>query len=212
MQISNAIKSFLFGSPGNYSLGFIDIEFKNSDTYYSFSRHGNFIISGLGSAMQTLIRSRTFKILTFSYTQLFVHEFGHAIAHKITNRNGRCTISVYSNQGQGNSHFYDPTAHKVARTFVGLGGPLLSIIFSISKIAVVNMFSASLPTVVVAGVTIGSVIWITGELIYASTPFFGGQVGDFADIANQGSGYLMTATAILLSTTILGLKLAYKIG
>jgi hypothetical protein len=214
MQIYNATKSFLIGSSGTYTMGSIKIVFENTlEEHFPMVRFKNIFLDRVGLTLQTIPRSRTYRVLNMIYPHIVLHELGHLIGHKIFNRNAHCKITIKSSLDgiYGNFESAVKNKNKIAKTVERISGPLLDIIFSISTIALVKMFSASLPTIVLIGVVTYPALHITKEISSALLPFNTFK-SCISGVSKLGTRYLIAANAVLVATTVLGLKLAYNVG
>ena len=201
------IKSLLFGSEGSFHVCGFKVEFLKSQTsYYSFdTHHKNPVLSLLSKGAETCLNSRAFRILTLGYVHTFVHEMGHALAHKILTGDG-AKIVIQTDTCKGVTSFRGcKRISKVAETIIGLSGALSDVVFSVCQIAAAWAMSCYITVPAAIAITIGAAVWIAGEFFYAGYSALQHDHGDFGKIAKNGPLHLTLALTPLVATVALGI-------
>lgn len=192
------VSSLLWGSEGSYQVLNVPVSFEEIDRSLIVT-NSNLFVNSVGQCLN----SQVFRFMTLSYTQIFVHEMGHAITSKILVDN-EPEVTVATNLfGGGTSYKVSGNSWRFSAT--NLAEPLASMIFSCCKLAaavLVNKY-VSRPAAYLLGT--GAVIWMFGEFVYAFTSVARNDGGDFAHIANDGMSHLVVSMAILISTCALGI-------
>lgn len=193
------IQSLFLGHPGTYDILGINVTFKNTKAAsISFSDN---LIGNLG---ENILKSRAFHILTFGYLHTFVHEMGHALAHKVFGGSSKIEISVSYLSGS-TSNISGKQLSRVQSSVCSLCGPLADVIFSVSLIFAAFALSTYITLPVASMIAIGASIWIFGEAFYAVDSLLQNNHGDFGMIARNGLDHLMSATAVMVGVIVLGI-------
>jgi hypothetical protein len=197
--------SLFLGSEGRYQLGGIDICFQKSESppYDFYESDDPCAMKCVGYLAKSCLKNRLFKIATFGYLHILVHELGHALAYKICSGKSS-TITVHSNFGMGETdyhhhHFKDQLLSPAAETFLDMAGPLADLIFSVALIFgafLLQNYITPYATYFIAG---GAGFWILGEFYYALNSALKADGGDFGKIRERSSLHLFIATAIMVA-------------
>lgn len=189
------IGSLLYGQKGKYNLGF-EIEFRESDK--SPFSNKNFILCSLNS----VLCFQPFRIATLSYLHILVHEMGHAITARRLN-GGHISIEVFTDKFGGRTcHGF--IGSDLKSSAIALGGPLASMVFSSIQLAASVLMVKYVFRPVGYFIGVGAVIWMIGELLYATLSGVFKEGGDFRDIALKGLHHLLISSALLVSTCAVG--------
>jgi hypothetical protein len=202
------IKSILFGCEGSYNIFGTSVKYKSDN--YNYSLKGAGFISQLASEC---INNNAFRLLTQSYVQVLVHEMSHVLAGKIfTGKNSN--IVLYTNTCSAITslprEFNELADWK--KSVIDIAGPMGSIAFSSCKLMAATALKPHLswPASLVIGS--GAIMWISGELLYASVSASKKDHGDFGCIAQKGNTHLALSTTAILSEVALGIFLAIKLA
>ncbi len=210
---SRFLSSLLFGTTGSYQLLGIEINFeKINNPPFRFSQICNqSLISQIfsrtvGFFADNCLRSAPFRVLSLGYLHVLSHEMGHAMAFKAFT-GGTPKITIFTDFGGGttvsNSSFSRLGLSKWS--IVSASGPLTHMFFSNCILAASLALRASNP-LIASILGIGSAIWMTGELLYATR-----ERGDFGSIAQNSHFHLALATIALVGECALGVFTAYKL-
>lgn len=181
------------------------------------------MIQAIGRIASTILGSSVLRFLTQGNLHTLVHEMGHALAGKWLDPQGRfSSIRIFTNSGTGETNlpnrgfrvennviiFDTPLWHQ---DLILLAGPLADMLFSASKLilAVALKSYISLPIAAIFGA--GALLYMSGELLYATYSVINQDGGDFGSIARSGALPLCVATAALVGTCALGIFCAVKL-
>lgn len=205
------IKSVMFGSEGSYSFFGIQTTFeKSTPADFSNDFRGASLIS---YAANVCINSQVFRYTTQGYLHVFVHEMGHALSYKLlTGKNS--IIRIFQKTCTGTTQHSIPLYRfpKWKVTIIGVTGPIGNIAFSTCKLLAAIAFKNFLTLPIAVTLGVGSVIWISGELLYAFTSAINKDSGDFHQISYMGKPYLALASAALISQAALSIFVAIKLA
>lgn len=206
MNSMSICNSLFLGYEGIYNFGNYKIQFrKKSCASYRIS--GNWF----NDTLSDFLNSYTFRVLTFSYLHVFVHEMGHVLAIKIlTGYPSTIIIDTHTVAGKNNSV---GLCHLTPRknSIVAISGPLVSVIFSMTKIYAALAWRSFITTPLAIGIVSTGGIWVFGELFYMVHSILN-QDGDFADIARQGPAHLRISIVTMVGVVALGmLKIAISL-
>lgn len=210
----NFLNSIIFGKDGQYTIFGINVAFQKPDTDIPYHKpsDSDLLPSFLNSIQHIpldFLNSRTFQVLTQGYCHVFFHEMGHCIASKFF-ANNQNKIDIFTNILGGYSKGL------AQNSIVYLAGPMAGMTFSACKLLTVLALKTYLSTPIVLLLGTGSLLWMTGELLYAATSACGvnfGPIdltGDFGKIAENSSLHLALATAALVGEYALAIFVAYN--
>lgn len=194
------IFSLLNGNQGNYNILGAKVTF-GPFAYGTMPSGGGM----LRSLMFGCLSSHFFRVISNSYTHVFMHEMGHAVATKLlTNQNPKVTI--FNDCFGGITHDCSSSGWKDVA--IDAAGPLGSMVFSSCKLAIAVLLYKQMSKPV--GYLLGAqaAISMFGELLYAASYSKG---GDFGNIADYGLSPLLISLATLVSTCALGVLGSIKL-
>jgi hypothetical protein len=207
-------KSIFLGSHGNYNIGGFDVEFTNGAAY-SFA--GNSCVTrAIGKIAEAILSNSVIRCLTLGNLHTLVHEMGHAVVSKWLDSAGRYSqIRIFTNSGTGETAlpnrglrvvdnliiFDTPSWHQ---DLVLLAGPMADMLFSVSKLVLAVALKSYISLPVATILAAGSLLYMSGELLYATYSVINQDAGDFGSIARSGAVPLFIATAALVGTFALG--------
>lgn len=206
------LKSVLLGDEGSYNIFGIQAKFKNElpSHYLPVSLEGAGLISKMAFKC---LNSNVFRWITQGYTHVFTHEMSHALACKLlTNQNS--TVHVIKSICEGGILYPTELAYASdwKKTIVDVAGPLGDIAFSSCKLVAATALKNYLSWPIALALGSGSVIWISGELLYAYISASNRDAGDFGKIAHRGNTHLALASTALVSQAALGIFAAIKLA
>lgn len=202
----NFLSSICFGKLGNYRFLGIDVEFtSNAKVSFSFDGHiGLSPIRLLGYCATTCLNNKAFRLLSFGYLHTFVHEMGHALAHKILGSQSvyiKVDVSSCCGCTGGNS-----ANGSKFREFIGvIAGPVTDMAFSSIQLVAAAALRSYVGAPVAGFVAGGAIMWMTGELFYAFYSTVNQDNGDFGRISRMGILPFAAATAALVGTFAFGI-------
>lgn len=203
------LKSIVFGSEGSYTIFGTNIHFER-ELPSQLTPPGRPIF--IPEIAINCFQSRLFQCLSQRYIHLVAHELTHALAFKIfTGKNSN--IFIFTNRSCAFTR--PPTEANSLENWkitVSLAaGPMGNIAFSYFKLIGATALKKHLPWPIFMVLAGSAVIWITGELIYASVSALAKDHGDFGQIRLQGPLHLTLATITMVSELALGIILAVKL-
>lgn len=184
----------------------INITDKIPFEYSYYNPDENCLMCTAGGAADCLLRSKIFSLLTLGHLHTFVHELGHAIAHRVLT-GGEATINLSTSSCLGSTTYHQGTRPltPIGATWIDLSGPLADIIFSV--VLIIGIFAITHYVPMSQGLSLGlrigigapAAFWIIGEFLYASVSACRGDNGDFGKIFSRGWSHLLISIAILVS-------------
>lgn len=152
------ISSLFLGSPGQYSIGDLDIEFKERCAW------GNVFGSNwFSNTVDLCLGNRLFCILTLGYFHVFFHEMGHVLAAKVQGYPSSLYVYLDTCRGEVINSAHD--------RFTTLAGPAAGMLLEVAKLvaAVALILFFPPPIGIPLGIALGSgaVIWLFGETMYS---------------------------------------------
>jgi hypothetical protein len=203
------LASLLTGKPGSYKVFGFRVKFEKKTTFDTSMNYGRIFF--VGHVARFCMQSRVFRYITLSYLHVFVHEMGHALAHKILT--GKfTTITVFQDTctGMNESNSNRPLP-KWKNSIIFAAGPVVSVAFSSLKLIAATALVSQVSPPVACVVGAGAVVWMTGELLYAAISSLEGK-GDFGAIARISDAHFCLATLTLITECALGIFFAIKLA
>jgi hypothetical protein len=197
------IKSITCGTPGNYNVFGIPVDFKNELSPLS-------PLNGLGKItkfMNFLTNNRIFQLSTLGYVRVFLHEMSHAMMSKLLTY-ALPEVTIYIPNCNGITVFYGARSRMAWKNnLVSAAGSMTNIAFSICNIFAINRLKEFLPWPASLVLKAGNAIWITGELLYALASVLQKDHGDFGKIFKSNPFHFAIASTALIAESVLGLCL-----
>ena|SRR3990167_4048207 len=185
--------SVFLGMEGTYHINGIKIEFKENNTPVKRV----FGESWFGYSVSCLLNNSAFKILSFTYLHLFVHEMGHSLAGQMM---GRCKPEICIDTLSGTGCAYVGGNSSI----IDLAGPLAGITLEVAKLVGAVSLAVLLPTPIGLPLGLflgfGASFLLFGELMYA----FIAQGGDWTSIASNGTLDLVLSYLIIFGVITAG--------
>lgn len=209
------LNSVLFGSEGSYNILGIQANFKKEEEkpwWCPFISRPNVLGAGIIATVANECRSiNLFRFITQGYAHVFVHEMSHALAFKLMT-NQDTSIQVFTSTCTGSASLPTETLPDWKKTIVSAAGPMGDIAFCTCKLVAATALKSYLSWPIALALGSGSVIWMSGELLYACTSALKKNGGDFGKIASTGNAHLTLASTALASQCALGIFAAVKLA
>ena len=202
------LRSVLFGDAGSYNILGVQAQFEEKEPWY-FSPAS---LEGAGfitKAAISCINSNAFRWITQGYAHVFVHEMGHALPHQLFTHEDTM-IKVFKSSCTGMGSPIDNSIPDWQKTIIFVAGPMADVAFCSLKLVAATALKNYLSWPIALALGSGSVVWMSGELLYAYTSVLNKDQGDFGYIARYGDTHLALAGAALISECALGIFAAYK--
>jgi len=205
------LKSILFGSEGCYESKIANISFEKLDRPgYSLiegAKGSNFFHNCVCYLAEKCLTSKAFILATQGYLHTLVHELGHAGTYKYFTTHAP-NVTIITNHCSGFTSYFPRfyrSASPIKKTIMNIGGPMSNMIFSSTKLIAAAALKdyISWPVALVLGT--GSVVWMSGELLYAFTSAYKQDQGDFGCIAERSKVHLVISAAALIGQYALGI-------
>ncbi len=200
------VDSVLFGQEGKYTVFGASVQFEKEPPFGGdfLSLEGAGLISKVAAQC---INSDPFRWIFQGCAHVFVHEMFHALAYNaLVDRHA--SVRIFTGPCVGITEIPDLTTDAIPRwkiTMVCLAGPVGNVAFSICKLIAATAFKGYFCLPIAFALGGGAVIWISGELLYATLSALKeddgtGMLGDFGIIRSVGGTlHLALASAILVS-------------
>jgi hypothetical protein len=157
------LNSIFCGQEGVYNLNGVQVNFVNRPNDANVFRD-----SQVAQAMDLCTNNAAFRLLTFGYLHVFIHEMGHALAAQLNGLNP--TVDVHTNICKGRT-WWIQLHHDINIKFIAFAGPLAGMALEIVKLTAAIAFAILFPFPIGLSVGVfvgvGAAFWAYREVMYA---------------------------------------------